>query len=63
MYKFQVIVADFSYRVDNVFTVMFIRSRIICSWVIIPVTWRLKGYNRFVGKYEIGRRKHFRPYK
>jgi len=42
------------------------------SKLIIPVTRRVKGYNRFVGqyvtfrrrgKYVTGRRKYFRPYK
>jgi len=32
-------------------------------WVIIPVTRRVKGYTRFVGKYVTGRRKRFRPHK
>jgi len=31
--------------------------------LIIPVTRRVKGYTRFVGKYVTGRRKHFRPHK
>jgi len=31
--------------------------------IIIPVTHRLKGYTRFVGKYVTGRRKRFRPHK
>jgi len=30
-------------------------------WVIIPVTRRVKGYTRLVGKYVTGRRKRFRP--
>jgi len=33
------------------------------SPVFIPVTRRVKGYTRFVGKYETGRRKRFRPHK
>jgi len=28
----------------------------------IPVTGRVKGYTRFVGKYVTGRRKRFRPH-
>jgi len=31
--------------------------------VVIPVTRRVKGYTRFVGKYVTGRRKPFRPHK
>jgi len=31
--------------------------------VFIPVTRRVKGYTRFVGKYVTGRRKRFRPHK
>jgi len=31
--------------------------------LIIPVTRRVKGYTRFVGKYVTGRRKRFRPHK
>jgi len=31
--------------------------------VIIPVTCRVKGYTRFVGRYVTGRRKRFRPHK
>jgi len=31
--------------------------------VIIPLTRRVKGYTRFVGKYVTGRRKRFRPHK
>jgi len=31
--------------------------------IIIPVTRRVKGYTRFVGKYVTGRRKRFRPHK
>jgi len=35
------------------------------SWPVlfIPVTRRVKGYTRFVGKYVTGRRKRFRPHK
>jgi len=29
----------------------------------IPVTCRVKGYTKFVGKYVTGRRMRFRPYK
>jgi len=32
-------------------------------FIIIPVTRRVKGYTRFVGKYVTGRRKRFRPHK
>jgi len=32
-------------------------------FVIIPVTRRVKGYTRFVGKCVTGRRKRFRPHK
>jgi len=31
--------------------------------IFIPVTRRVKGYTRFVGKYVTGRRKRFRPHK
>jgi len=31
--------------------------------IFIPVTRRVKGYTRFVGRYATGRRKQFRPYK
>jgi len=31
--------------------------------IIIPITRRVKGYTRFVGKYVTGRRKRFRPHK
>jgi len=31
--------------------------------MFIPVTRRLKGYTRFVGKYATGRGKRFRPHK
>jgi len=31
--------------------------------LIIPVTRRVKGYTRFVGKYVTGRRKRFPPHK
>jgi len=31
--------------------------------LIRPVTRRVKGYTRFVGKYVTGRRKRFRPHK
>jgi len=31
--------------------------------IIIPVTLRVKGYTRFVGKYVTGRRKRFRTHK
>jgi len=30
--------------------------------IFIPVTRRVKGYTRFVGKYVTGRRKRFRPH-
>jgi len=30
---------------------------------IIPVTRRVKGYTRFVGKYVTGREKRLRPHK
>jgi len=29
--------------------------------LVIPVTRRVNGYTRFVGKYVTGRRKRFRP--
>jgi len=32
-------------------------------FIFIPVTRRVKGYTRFVGKYVTGRRKRFRPHK
>jgi len=32
-------------------------------YVFIPVTRRVKGNTRFVGKYVTGRRKRFRPHK
>jgi len=32
-------------------------------FILIPVTCRVKGYTRFVGKYVTGRRKRFRPHK
>jgi len=35
----------------------------ICTYIFIPVTRRVKGYTRFVGKYVTGRRKRFRPHK
>jgi len=35
---------------------------VILIIVIIPVTRRVKGYTRFVGKYVTGRRKRFRPH-
>jgi len=31
--------------------------------LVIPVTRRVKGYTRFVGKYVTGRRKRFQPHK
>jgi len=31
--------------------------------IFIPVTRRVKGYTRFVGKYVTSRRKRFRPHK
>jgi len=31
--------------------------------LVIPVTRRVKGYTRIVGKYVTGRRKRFRPHK
>jgi len=31
--------------------------------ILIPVTRRVKGYTRFVGRYVTGRRKRFRPNK
>jgi len=31
--------------------------------MILPVTYRAKGYIRFVGKYVTDRRKRFRPHK
>jgi len=31
-------------------------------FIFIPVTRRVKGYTRFVGKYVTGRRKRFRPH-
>jgi len=31
--------------------------------MFIPVTHRVKGYTRFVGKYITGRRKRYRPHK
>jgi len=31
--------------------------------LIIPVTRRLEGYTKFVGRYVTGRRKRFRPHK
>jgi len=31
--------------------------------IFIPVTRRVKGYTRFVGKYVTGKRKRFRPHK
>jgi len=34
-----------------------------CRSLVIPVTRRVKGYTRFVGKYVTGRRKRFRPHK
>jgi len=37
-------------------------KQIIAS-VFIPVTRRVKGYTRFVGKYLTDRRKRFRPHK
>jgi len=36
---------------------------LLCHNVIIPVTRRVQGYTRFVGKYVTGRRKRFRPHK
>jgi len=33
------------------------------SSLVIPVTRRVKGYTRFVGKYVTDRRKRFRPHK
>jgi len=35
----------------------------ITVYILIPVTRREKGYTRFVGKYETGRWKRFRPHK
>jgi len=32
-------------------------------FIFIPVTRKVKGYTRFVGKYVTGRRKRFRRYK
>jgi len=32
-------------------------------YIFIPVTRRVKGYTRFVGKYVTGRKKRFRPHK
>jgi len=40
-----------------------IRGVCVCGCVFIPVTRRVKGYTRFVGKYVTGRRKRFRPHK
>jgi len=31
--------------------------------IFIPVTCRVKGYTRFIGKYVTGRSKRFRPHK
>jgi len=33
------------------------------EYVFIPVTRRVKGYTKFVGKYVTGGRKRFRPHK
>jgi len=40
-----------------------VSRRIILGIIFIPVTRRVKGYTRFVGKYVTGRRKRFRPHK
>jgi len=34
-----------------------------CLLLFVPVTRRVKGYTRFVGKYVTGRRKRFLPHK
>jgi len=39
----------------------FVRKTILTHF--IPVTRRVKGYTKFVGKYVKGRRKRFRPHK
>jgi len=40
-----------------------VSADVLQTSVIIPVTRRVKRYARFVGKYETGRRKCFRPHK
>jgi len=42
---------------------MFNVSPLESNTFIIPVTRRVKGYTRFVGKYVPGKRKRFRPHK
>jgi len=37
--------------------------QIVCCLFVIPVSRRVKGYTRFVGKYVTGKRKRFRPHK
>jgi len=48
--------------VAHVGRVFVYNSYLLCA-TFIPVTRRVKGYTRFVGKYVTGRRKRFRPHK
>jgi len=45
------------------FGMVSVYKRHLVYCIIIPVTRRVKGYTRFVGKYVTARRKRFRPHK